>query len=78
MPKEVVEHFLMANKDLLEKREEYMAGLEYDEEEIEGEEEMVDMIERDQNQGIDSSEMIVENEAELSIQQNEQEDAMII
>ena len=73
MPKEVVEHFLMANKDLLEKKDEYMVadGLEYDGEEIDGGEELVEVMAGDQNQGIDSSEMVVENDGDDNMQQND-------
>jgi len=64
MPKEVVEHFLMANKDLLEKKEEYMVADEYDDEEIDGGEEMMEVMAGEGNQGIDSSEMVVENDGD--------------
>lgn len=79
MPKEVVEHFLMANKDLLEKKDEFIVadGLEYDDDDIDGGEELIEVMPGDQNQGIDSSEIVVENDGDDNME-NDQEDAMII
>jgi len=67
MPKEVIEQFIIDNQDLIKNMGDY--ELDYEEDAIDGGEEQIEVMEGENlHQGIDSSEMVVENDGDDNLE----------
>jgi len=65
MPKEVIEQFIIDNQDLIKNMENQEFFGDYEDDDIDGGEEQIEVMEgEDLHQGIDSSEIVVENDGD--------------